>query len=122
MRSWRAEELALVARSPAGPLQASRLRDHGAMPMRKADQRTRRRACPISLLWRVVVAEQACAISIHEYPAGRDGRLAKTHLLDQLGVGLARRSAAQSAIGVARLRVRTGGRRRLGLRRSVRLR
>jgi 2-methylcitrate dehydratase PrpD len=79
-----------VARSPTGPLQASRLRGLGrAMPMLPADRSvTASRGVPDQPALAHLAAEQACAIAFHDIPADVVA-LAKTHLLDQLGIGLA---------------------------------
>ena len=59
------------------------------MPMAQADQRTTAaRGAPNQPALARVAAEQACAIALHDIPADVVA-LAKTHLLDQLGVGLA---------------------------------
>ena len=59
------------------------------MPMAHADQRTTAaRGAPNQPPLARVAAEQACAIALHDIPADVVA-LAKTHLLDQLGVGLA---------------------------------
>ena len=59
------------------------------MPTAHADQRTTAaRGAPNQPPLARVAAEQACAIAHHDIPADVVA-LAKTHLLDQLGVGLA---------------------------------
>jgi 2-methylcitrate dehydratase PrpD len=59
------------------------------MPMAHADQRTTAaRGAPNQPPLASVAAEQACAIALHDIPADVVA-LAKTHLLDQLAVGLA---------------------------------
>ena len=58
------------------------------MPMTQADQRMTARGVPNQAALARLVAEQACAVAFHDIPADVVA-LAKTHLLDQLGVGLA---------------------------------
>jgi 2-methylcitrate dehydratase PrpD len=59
------------------------------MPMAQADESTTTaRGAPNQPALARMVAEQACAIALHDIPTDVVA-LAKTHLLDQLGVGLA---------------------------------